>query len=319
MRAPEFWHRSGYPVAELLTPLSWLWTLGARLRRAAARPWTAPAPVICVGNLVAGGAGKTPVALDLGARLTRAGKAVRFLTRGHGGALAGPVKVDGLRHTAAEVGDEALLLAGIAPTWVARNRLAGAEAAAADGAQVIVMDDGFQNPTLAKTLSLLVIDGGYGLGNGLVMPAGPLREPLADGLARARAAVLIGEDEHGVLGRLGGATVLRADLVPGSEAAALSGKPVFAFAGIGRPRKFFATLERIGARVVGTRAFADHHPYTAGDVASLLREAKAAGATPVTTAKDAVRLSPEARAEIAVLTVRLAWRDEAALINVLKF
>lgn len=319
MRAPEFWHRPGIPVAELFTPLSWLWTLGARLRRALAQPWIAPVPVICIGNLVAGGAGKTPVALDLGSRLARAGRAVRFATRGHGGSLAGPVKVDVLRHTAAEVGDEALLLAEVAPVWVARNRLAGVEAAAHDGAEVVIMDDGFQNPSVAKTLSFLVIDGGYGLGNGLIMPAGPLRESLAEGLARAQAVVLIGEDEHGLLDRLAGATVLRADLVPGPEADELRGRPVLAFAGIGRPQKFFATLERIGARVVGARAFGDHHPYDAADMDRLRREARGLGARLVTTAKDAARLAPEWRSDIAVLNVRLVWRDEAALMRALAF
>ena len=192
MRAPEFWRAGGgAALPAILTPLSWAWAIGGELRRWATPTRRVPIPVICVGNLVAGGAGKTPVALALGRRLLAAGSAVHFLTRGYGGRRRGPIQVDPARHGAVDVGDEALLLARIAPTWVARARAAGAVTAARAGAEVVVMDDGHQHPGLAKDLSVVVVDGDYGIGNGRVIPAGPLREPAALGLARADAVILV--------------------------------------------------------------------------------------------------------------------------------
>ncbi len=170
MRAPEWWDASGSALLPtLLAPFGWGWGLAAQARRAWVRPWRAGVPVLCIGNLVAGGAGKTPLALDIGARLAGRGVAVHFLTRGYGGSAAGPLRVDGERHDVSQVGDEALLLARLAPTWVARDRGAGARAAIAEGAAVIIMDDGFQNPALAKDVSLIAIDGGFGFGNGRLM------------------------------------------------------------------------------------------------------------------------------------------------------
>src|SRR5713226_4420313 len=309
--APEFWARPGL-VPDLLQPLAWAYAAAGAARHAWTHPWRAPVPVICVGNLVAGGAGKTPVAITLARRLQAGGHAVHLLSRGYGGSLAGPVAVDRARHDAAQVGDEALLLADAAPTWIARDRAAGARAAIAAGAQCLLLDDGLQNPTLAKDLSLLVIDGAYGLGNGRVLPAGPLREPLQSGLARADAVVLMGEDRAGVTPLLAGKTVLRARLAP-ENAAALAGRAVVAFAGIGRPAKFFTTLERIGARLAARHAFPDHHPYRTAELQRLLAEAYAAHAVLVTTAKDAVRLPTEWRARMEVLTVTAEFDDVAAL------
>jgi tetraacyldisaccharide 4'-kinase len=274
--------------------------------------------VLCVGNLVAGGAGKTPVALSLAAALAERGRAVHLLTRGYGGRLKGPVRVDPERHGWRNVGDEALLLARQAPTWVARDRVAGGLAAIADGADAIVLDDGFQNPSLVHDLALLVIDGGYGLGNGRVMPAGPLREPAGDALARAGAVVLVGDDETGVLATVGSSrVVLRARLVPGTEGEQLAGRRVFAFAGIGRPEKFFRTLADLRAEVVGTAAFPDHHPFEPDEVMRLVEHAHAERARPITTAKDFVRLPPAARAMVDVLTVTLAWKDPVGLDRLL--
>jgi tetraacyldisaccharide-1-P 4'-kinase len=189
---PEFWARRGL-LSSLLLPLAWAYAGGAAARQAWTQPFRASVPVICVGNLVAGGAGKTPVALSLASRLLARGHAVHILSRGYAGSLAGPVQVDRMRHGAAEVGDEPLLLAACAPTWVARDRVAGANAAIAAGAGMLLLDDGLQNPRLAKTLSLLVVDGGSGFGNGRVLPAGPLREKLASGLASADRVVLMGD------------------------------------------------------------------------------------------------------------------------------
>ncbi|WP_376958393.1 tetraacyldisaccharide 4'-kinase [Azospirillum sp. A26] len=318
MKTPAFWYRPPGLASTLLAPLGALYGLAGRRRIAGTVPREVGVPVVCVGNLVAGGAGKTPVGLSLIAALQARGVAVHALTRGHGGRAAGPLAVDPGRHTAADVGDEALLLAGAAPCWVARDRLAGAERAVAAGAGAIVMDDGFQNPALHKDLSLIVADGAVGFGNGRLVPAGPLRERVADGLARADALVILGEDHHGLAGLAGGRPVLAARLEPDPEAAArLVGRDVLAFAGIGRPEKFFATLEAFGARIAERVPFADHHPYRPAEVAALIDRAAALGALPVTTAKDAVRLPPEVRAKIAVLPVSVRWADESALAALL--
>lgn len=319
MRAPAFWYRPPGVAAELLSPMAAVWAAvgRAKLGRAGFRPGV---PVVCVGNLVAGGAGKTPVVLDLMARLRGMGVAAHSLSRGYGGRLEGPVRVDPGCHGAAEVGDEPLLLAAGGPAWVARDRTAGARAMVAAGAQAIVMDDGFQNPALAKDLSLVVVDGAVGFGNGRVIPAGPLREPVGDGLARAQALVLVGEDRAGVAALVGGRLpVLRARLVPAPGAAqGLRGKPVLAFAGIGRPGKFFDTLREIGAEVVEAVPFPDHHPYTGAEVEGLLAQADRLGAVPVTTTKDSVRLPPSLRDRVAVLPVALAWEDEGAVTALLE-
>lgn len=313
MRAPDFWQDDG-ALATLLGPLGAGYDLAGRLRRALVRPARASVPVVCVGNLVAGGAGKTPLTIAVLNALAARGIEAHALTRGYGGSIAGPLRVDPARHDASHVGDEALLLARAAPTWVARDRAAGASAAADAGARAIVMDDGFQNPTLAKDLSILAVDGGYGFGNARVMPAGPLRETLGAGLSRADAAVILGEDRHGLGARLAGTLpVLRADLVPGSEGRDLAGQRVLAFAGIARPEKFFVTLEALGAKIVARKAFPDHHPYTAAEIRDLLDQAEALDARPVTTEKDAVRLRPASSGEVQVLRVAVSWRDPAAV------
>src|SRR5579864_4492798 len=263
LATPEFWARRGL-VSSLLQPLAWAYAAAGAARWHWTRAAAAPVPVICVGNLVAGGAGKTPVVLSLARRLIAEGRRVHILSRGYGGRLAGPVAVDPLRHGAGDVGDEALLLAEAAPTWIARDRAAAAERAAAAGASLLLLDDGFQNPTLAKDFSLVVVDGQFGVGNGRVLPAGPLREPLGSGLARADVVVLMGDDRAGVTSLLAGKTVLRARLLP-ENAAAFAGRAVVAFAGIGRPAKFFASLEEVGARLAARHAFPDHHPYRAAE------------------------------------------------------
>ncbi|HEY1857565.1 tetraacyldisaccharide 4'-kinase [Acidocella sp.] len=312
MRAPKFWAKRG-GVARLLAPLGAV-TAALTARRLRRPGFAAGIKVICVGNAGVGGAGKTVVALDL---LGRLGGARFALTRGYRGRLAGPVLVNPARHTAADVGDEALLLAAAAPTILAHDRAAGARLALAEGATAIVMDDGLQNPSLVKTLSLLVIDGGYGFGNFLLLPAGPLREPVAAAASRVQAAVLIGADETGALAHLPPALpVLRARLVPES-ASDLGGRKIVAFAGIGRPEKFFASVRALGGDLVAAHAFPDHHVYRASDSARLLGEAEAQGAQLVTTAKDYVKLPETLRAASSVVTVRLHWNDEAALERLL--
>jgi len=320
MRAPEFWHAPPGLVAGLLAPLGTAWDAAARWRRAVARPYRAPVPVVCVGNLVAGGAGKTPVVLSLAGSLAATGIAVHIVTRGYGGRLAGPIQVDRAGHDAAAVGDEALLLAAAAPCWVARDRAAGVRAAIAAGAEAILLDDGFQNPAVEKDLSLVVIDAEYGFGNRRVMPAGPLREPVASGLARADAIVLIGDgampDSVRQAVNHAGRPILRASLQP-VDGSRFADTPVIAFAGIGRPDKFFATLRALGASLIATQQFADHHRFAEGEIAGLRQAARHADAALVTTAKDWVRLPPSWRAGIAVLEVEIRWHDRAALRQLL--
>ncbi len=313
MKTPPFWAKRGL-FALLLAPLG-LVTRVATARRVK-KPGFAPGiKVICVGNAGVGGSGKTTVALDI---LNRLPGCKFALTRGYGGALQGPVLVNRAIHRAEDVGDEALLLAACAPTIVACDRGAGARLALAEGATEIVMDDGLQNPALKKTLSLLVIDGGYGFGNGLLLPAGPLREPVKAAAARCQAAVLIGDDETGALRRLPAhLTVLRAALVPDCNEP-MGRRPVIAFAGIGRPEKFFRSVLALGAEIVATHAFPDHHVYTAGDSARLLGQAARQGATLVTTAKDYVKLPAALRAAAVMVGVRLSWENEAALNELLK-
>ncbi len=314
MRAPWFWERGG-AVPRLLAPLSAL-TAGITARRVARPGWRAPVPVICCGNATVGGAGKTTLALDLARRLVARGVAVHCLSRGYGGRVRTVLRVEPGAHRASAVGDEPLLLAAVAPTWVGRDRAAAARAAVAAGAAVLVMDDGLQNPGLAKDLAFLVVDGAAGFGNGRLLPAGPLREPVAAAVARCRAAVLIGEDRAGALARLPPALpVLRASLVAEEG---FAGRRVLAFAGIGRPGKLAETLAAAGAEIVGLRPFPDHHAYTDAELDTVLAEAEAVGAEPVTTPKDAVRLPSGYRERVRVSEVRLAWSHEAALESLLR-
>jgi tetraacyldisaccharide 4'-kinase len=314
LRAPDFWADRDSLTPKLLAPLACLYASAGRLRQMTTVPKRAGIPVICVGNLVAGGAGKTPVALSLATRLKDLRGPVQFLTRGYGGSEHGPLRVEPARHDVRQVGDEALLLAACAPTWLAHDRVAGARAAKDAGAGLLIMDDGFQNPSLHKDVSLLVIDGAFGFGNGRVIPAGPLREPASDGLSRADALVLIGQDSAGIAAQAAGRPLLRARLAPTPESAAqIAGRRVLAFAGIGRPEKFFASLRELDCDIVAKRPFADHHPYSREEFERLLADAARLDALPVTTAKDAVRLPPDLRRPIAVLDVTIAWDDEGAL------
>jgi len=313
MQLPEFWQQDG-ALPWLLAPagaMAAAWTA----RRVARPGWRAPVPVLCCGNAGVGGAGKTTVALDLARRLAARGVVVHCLTRGYGGRSRGVLRVDPILHDASLVGDEPLLLASVAPTWVAADRAAGARAAIAAGAQALLMDDGLQNPTLVKDAALLVVDGAVGFGNGRVMPAGPLREPVSAAAARCRAAVLIGPDAAGASVALPpGLPVLRATLEPEM---ALPGLRVLAFSGIARPAKFYATLCEAGAVVTECMDFPDHHRFTSAELDRVLTRAKALDAMPVTTPKDAVRLPATVRRRVQVVGVTLRWADPAALERLL--
>lgn len=314
MRAPDFWYsetpglRARMACAAVL-PLSLAYEAAGAYKERTARPFDPGVPVVCVGNLTAGGAGKTPTAMAI-ARLLSDRKPF-LLTRGYGGSLKGPVRVDPEEHTSLEVGDEALLLAGAAPTIVSRARPAGAELAAKSGAGLVVMDDGHQNFTLKKSVSIVVVDGAVGFGNGAVIPAGPLRETPARGLARADALVVMGEPGGRAalaIERFQG-PVFHASLQP--DRLRLPDGPLFAFAGIGRPAKFFAMLREAGCNLVGTRAFDDHHPYDVAEITDLRDRARRMGARLVTTEKDMVRIPTALTAAIMPIAVTAAIAGEA--------
>lgn len=315
MKSPGFWQQPNALRSLLLAPLGWAYAEITAWRLAHRSPWKAPVPVICVGNLTAGGAGKTPIVRDLAQRLKARGHRPGILSRGYGGTAQGPLKVDPTLHDATLVGDEPLLLARDAACWVARNRAEGARAMAADGIDVILMDDGLQNPSLYKDLCLIVVDGTAGFGNGRPIPAGPLREHVAAGIARADALIVTGEDCH----KLGEVFSKQIKILQTSVAIqnSLPASPLVAFAGIGRPEKFHATLISAGANVVEFHSFADHHTYSEGELSALSANAERLGAELVTTEKDCMRLDAGWRSQIKAIEIDVVWRDEAAIASLL--
>jgi len=322
MRAPKFWNpgSTGGLPASLLAPIAWGYGVAGQVKRSSVRSRRVGVPVICVGNVIAGGAGKTPTSLAIAKLMQDRNVTAHFLTRGYGGTARGPLRIDPKRHNARMVGDEPLLLARKAPTWLSRNRPAGGRAAITDGAEAIIMDDGLQNPSLVKDISLVVVDGGFGFGNERLIPAGPLREPVARGLGRADAIVLVGPDEVGVVARLGSnpLPLLRAELMPGLRALKLRERAVVAFAGIARPAKFFRTLETIGCNVIRRIAFSDHRRFSPDEIMTLVEYAGAHGAIAVTTEKDWVRLPEEAKPMVQAIGVTLEWQDPEAVYKVLQ-
>ncbi len=296
MRAPFFWYSDRRTISSLvLMPFAWLYGAGGWLRSLVTAGKKSDLPVICIGNFVAGGAGKTPTALALAALLQQKHKSVGFLTRGYGGKLSGPVSVELDQHSFKDVGDEALLLAQMCPTIVAKDRCAGAAGFSKTETDIIMMDDGFQNPSLHKDLSLIVIDHQQGIGNSCVIPAGPLRAPLAGQIAKAHGFIIIGGElvDQSLKQRLekNGKPIFTAHLQPSHTALDLAGKKVIAFTGIGMPDKFFATLEKAGANIIERIRFPDHHPFSQSDAQWLLDlKNDNPGAILVTTAKDHMRL-----------------------------
>lgn len=324
MRSPRFWDRDvdprsreGAPVTRLLlTPVAALYAGVTARRIARAEPLTLDIPVICVGNLTAGGTGKSPLAAAIRSMLQEhcPGKRIATLSRGYGGKLSGPLKVDPEVHTASDTGDEALMLARAGEAWIGADRASAGKAMQDDGADLIIMDDGHQNPGLAKTLSLVVVDSAAGFGNGYVIPKGPLREPVEAGLARADAIIVMGKAEPpaAVSGFAG--PVLHADIEPVQP---LQPGRYVAFAGIGRPEKFFDTLAEAGSAPLDAVPFPDHHTYSRGDLKYLRDLAASYEAQLITTEKDFVRLAPEDRAEIVTLPVGAHFHDTNALASLL--
>lgn len=322
MRAPAFWTirhgRDAAPMLRLLlSPLGWVYGASVARRLAKSTPLRLPIPVISLGNISVGGTGKTPLAHVVRAQLSAlVSGPVAILSRGYGGNLEGPVLVDPLHHSAAQVGDEPLMLAHDGPVIVARDRAAGGQFAVSLGIKALVLDDAHQNPALAKDLSIVVVDGATGFGNGCLVPAGPLREPVAKGLARADVVIVMGpfsQDGGDDLADYMG-PVLNADLVP--EPISIAGK-VLGFCGIGRPDKFDATLRALGLDVVDMFPFPDHHPYSAKDLAHLAAAAAQNGATLVTTQKDLVRLPAEFGAHVRVIPVTATLCEPAKLRAIL--
>ncbi|WP_299811037.1 tetraacyldisaccharide 4'-kinase [uncultured Roseibium sp.] len=328
-KAPDFWWKPGLsPIALLLAPVGWIYGLITGRRMLARAKAKSGLPVICIGNFVVGGAGKTPFAIELAYRLREEGYRPGFLLRGYGGSEKGPLLVAADLHDAADVGDEALLLARYGPTVISRDRPAGAALAQEQPVDLLIMDDGFQNPALAKDLSLVLVDCATGFGNGFCLPAGPLRAPAHKQILKTDCLVLVGEgdaaEEAAHLAGRKALPILHAHLRPQPNGE-LDGRKLFAFAGIGRPQKFFASLKELGYQVKQTRAFADHHPYTEADVRALLTEAEEAGLQLVTTAKDMVRLETSdgelfhwIASSARVLEVRMEIDDEDRLMGLIR-
>ena len=317
MRAPDFWFRPAGVLARILSPFGWAYAAATARRLRSGTSYRAPVPVICIGNINAGGTGKTPTAIAVAEVLTRAGVTPHFVTRGYGGSIEGPTLVEEQRHKADQTGDEPLLLAAFAPTWVAKDRAAGAKAAVEAGAEVIILDDGFQNPAVEKDLNIVVVDGWHGFGNGRVIPAGPLREPVAEGLKRADLMVVIGGHKPHTPPLSFNLPTLRGHLAPLRTGMVWKDMPVLAFAGIGHPNKFFDSLRAKGANIIHAEALADHQPLTPALMTRLEAEAKLRRAQMVTTEKDAVRLPASFRAKVLTFPVRLGLEDWTPLHDAL--
>lgn len=311
MKPPSFWKYPNSLLAKLLWPLSLIYLLGYKIRLAVTMPRKVPIPVICVGNIVVGGSGKTPTCLALYDLLKELGFTPHFLTRGYKGTLPGPVQVDPESHSTKDVGDEALLLARKGPTWVSKDKYLGAKAAQDHGATLLILDDGFQNPSLHKDISLLVIDGDPPFGNGLVLPAGPLREPFSYAIERAHGLILMSSTPCPSSSKptFGAKVIPTLPHPPGK---------VLAFAGIGRPEKFFKTLEDLKIDCVAKFPFPDHHFYRQAELDHLTKLATKMGARLITTEKDFVRLPKEMKPQILTLPISLEWTDREGLKDFLK-
>ncbi|MBI1300380.1 MAG: tetraacyldisaccharide 4'-kinase [Alphaproteobacteria bacterium] len=319
LKTPQFWYRPYGIFATILQPIAFLYVAVAAIKRSTTKSYRADIPVICVGNITAGGSGKTPSAIALLKLIQELGLFEKpyFLTRGYGGKVRSIRRITG-HEPAQEVGDEPLLLSHYAQTIVSIDRVAGADFACAEGADCILMDDGFQNVSLKKDISLIVIDGSTGLGNGALLPAGPLREKPELAFARAHGVIIIGVDQHNISSIIPKALpVFRAHIKPISDTHDRD-QNYIAFAGLAHPDKFKTTLLSHGYEVIDFLSYPDHYPYKETDINHLKDQAKLKNARLITTEKDFVRLSPELREDIDVLPIELVWEDKSLVSNFLE-
>lgn len=314
MKTPSYWNKQNL-ISNILWPFGCLYTLATKLNIKFSHPKSVNKPVICIGNLTAGGTGKTPVAISLAEIIQSLEKKPFFVSRGYGGKLKGVV-VDNQKHLAAQVGDEPLLLSRQAPVIVNPDRWQGACLAVNSGADLIIMDDGFQNPGLKKDLSFLVFDGSFGYGNGRGIPAGPLRESLSDGLKRAQAIIIIGEDKHNLAEEFAHLPVFKGTIVP--KPITGSNKKAIAFAGIGRPDKFYASMREIGFELYKTIDFPDHHQYSQQELENLIALAKQNRTELYTTSKDFVKIPAAMQKHFKVLEIGISWENKSRLTDFLK-
>lgn len=314
MKTPKYWQSNSF-ISRILAPLGWVYGALTQARLKIIKPKKVEIPVICVGNITAGGTGKTPVSISIAKLLGIEMYHPYFVTRGYGGQLQNVI-VNNKKHTAAEVGDEPLLLSQQAPVVVNANRYAGAELAIKNGADVIVMDDGFQNPTLHKNLSFLVFDGTYGIGNGKIIPAGPLRETFCNGVKRADALVILGKDKHN-LAEKSGLPVFYGH-TEAVQTSNIENHNVVAFAGIGHPQKFYHTLCQQGFNVVETIDFPDHHFYSREELDEILEKAQILNAEVYTTSKDYVKIPHLLQKEIKVLEIAVVWDNPEQLTEFIR-
>lgn len=313
MKTPKYW-QSDSLISKILTPIGWLYGWLTQLRLKLKQAPHVEIPVICIGNITVGGTGKTPVSVSIAKMLETDMYHPFFLTRGYGGKLQ-HIIVNTRKHSAAEVGDEPLLLAQQAPVIVDADRYKGVQLAIQEGADIAIMDDGFQNPSLHKDLSFLVFDGSYGTGNGKIIPAGPLRETLDNGIKRADALIILGKDKHGLAERC------KLPVFFGHTEAiqtSVSNNKVLAFAGIGHPQKFYHTLKQQGFDVVKTIDFPDHHFYTKNELEKILQQAEGLQADVYTTSKDFVKIPPSLQKYINVLEIAVVWDTPDELLSFIK-
>lgn len=313
MKTPSFWQNNNI-ISTLFTPLGWAYGAITKLRIILTKPQKINCPVICIGNITAGGTGKTPVAISIAKILQNQGKNPSFISRGYGGKLK-DLFVNTQKHSALDVGDEPLLLAAQAPVFINPDRFQAGLKACQNGADIILMDDGFQNPKLHKDLSFMVIDGNIGLGNEKFIPAGPLRESLKSGLKRAQAVIIIGEDKHNISARVGKKTIFFARIAPVKKQN--TEKPIIAFAGIGRPEKFYNSLQESGFNLLKTIDFEDHHFYNESELQAIIAQAKELNAEIYTTSKDYVKIPKILQSDFKVLEIEIKWDNEKKLSDFL--
>lgn len=310
MKTPTYWKNKNI-ISYMLLPIGWLYGFITSLRAKIKKPYKAKVPVICVGNLTAGGTGKTPIAISIAEILKQTYNNVSFISRGYGGSLKN-VMVNNKTHTPCQVGDEPLLLSEVAPVFINPNRAEAAKLAIKHNADCLIMDDGFQNPTLYKDISFLVFNGSFGIGNGYTIPAGPLRETFENGIKRAHAIIIIGKDKTDIASKTD-LPIFYADIV--EEKPVIKNKNVFAFAGIGYPEKLYQSLKNVGLNVLKTKDFPDHHFYTKEELQDIINIAKKEKLEIFTTSKDFVKIPQELKSYFHILNIKIKWNNEEKLKN----